>query len=115
MDELQLSTPRLRLRDFREEDLRDVHALRSEPEVAGFMGFLPETLEEARAWLEAVIFHNRKQPREAYNLAIVHREEGRAIGWIGIGRSGRYPGAGGLGFGYMPEAMRAILDFGFHV
>lgn len=124
IDELQLPTPCLLLRDFREEDLSDVYALRSEPEVARFMGFAPETSEQSRTWLEAVILHNQKRPREAYNLAIVHRAEQRVIGWIGIGRSGRYPDEGELGFGYMlhraywsqgymPEAVRAILAFGF--
>src|SRR5919107_2612214 len=124
MDELCLPAPRLIIRDFRVDDLPDIHALRSEPEVARFMGFLPESPEQSRAWLEAVIFHNPQRPREAYNFAIVHRGEGRAIGWIGIGRSGRYPGAGELGFGYMlhraywgqgymPEAVHAILGFGF--
>lgn len=122
--ERRIVTARLVLRDFREEDLADVCALRSAPEVARFMDFAPETADQARVWLEGVIFHNRQRPRRAYNLAIAHGPEERAIGWIGIGRSGRYPDEGELGFGYMlhpahrgrgyaTEAVRAILDFGF--
>ncbi len=124
--ELRIVTPRLVLRDFREEDLADVCALRSEAEVARFMDFAPETGDQSRTWLREVIFHNRQRPRRAYNLAITHGAEERVIGWIGIGRSDRYPNEGELGLGYMlhpahwgrgyaTEAIRAILDFGFGV
>ena len=125
-EELRLRTPRLVLRDFRERDLPAVFALRSAPAVARFMDFAPETRDQARSWLDAVIVHDRQRPRRAYNLAITHGADERAIGWIGIGRSERYPGAGELGFGYMlhpaywgqgyaTEAVRATLDFGFTV
>lgn len=123
-EELRLPTPRLILRDFRERDLPDVFALRSAPAVARFMDFAPETRDQAQSWLDAAIAHNRQRPPRAYNLAIAHGADERAIGWIGIGPSERYPGAGELGFGYMlhpnhwgrgyaTEAVRATLDFGF--
>ena len=98
---LSLDTPRLVLRDFINEDRGDVHALRSDPEVARFMDHAPETPEQSRDWLTGVISHNRERPRVAYNLAVVHRAEGRVIGWIGIGPSSRHPGEGEFGFGYM--------------
>jgi len=88
------------------------------------MDFAPESVEESSTWLEGVIFHNRVQPRKAYNLAIVELSENRLIGWIGIGDSERYLDEGELGFGYMvnrrywgkgyaTEAVLRILDFGF--
>src|SRR5213075_2578257 len=107
---------------FVEGDLERVHAMRSDPEVARFMDFEPESLDDARAWLEAVIDHNRRRPREAYNLAIA-LPDGRAIGWIGFGRSSRYPakaGEYGVGYllareqsgrGYASEALRAAIAF----
>ena len=118
------ASPRLVLRDFIDEDWADAHALRSDPDVARFMDHAPETLEQSRVRLTGVIFHDRKRSRVAYNLAVVHRAQGRVIGWIGIGPSSRYPGEGELGFGYMPhraywgqgyatEAVRTIVDFGF--
>jgi ribosomal-protein-alanine N-acetyltransferase len=124
--ELRLLTERLCLRDFAEEDLSDVHELRADPEVANFMDFAPESLAEAQVWLDGVIFHNRVQPRKAYNLAIVELSENRVIGHIGIGDSERYLTEGELSFGYMlkrnywgkgyaTEAVRRILDFGFTV
>ena len=42
---LPLETPRLLLRDFRDEDRPDVHALRSDPEVARLMDYAPESPE----------------------------------------------------------------------
>jgi hypothetical protein len=50
---LPLTTPRLLLRDFDDADLSDVRAMRSDPEVARFMDFVPETLDKLRTWLES--------------------------------------------------------------
>ncbi len=122
--ELTLATPRLILRDFNDEDLPDVHGLRSDPDVARFMDFNPETIEQSRTWLGDIVFHNQQRPRQAYNLAVVLRAGTRVIGWIGLGRSERYSGEGELGVGYMvarpywgqgyaPEALRAMISFGF--
>jgi RimJ/RimL family protein N-acetyltransferase len=52
MDDPVLTTDRLLLRDFVEADLADVHAMRSDPEVARFMDFAPETLDQTRDWLD---------------------------------------------------------------
>jgi [ribosomal protein S5]-alanine N-acetyltransferase len=124
-ESVRLVTPRLILRDFEDADLDDVHAFRSDPEVARFMADDVESREQAEAWLRGVIFHNRVRPRVAYNLAIELRDEGRVIGWIGIGDSERYPQPGECGFGYAlnraywgrgyaTEAAIEIVIFGFH-
>ena len=121
---LPIMSRRLVLRDFIVEDWADVHALRADSAVARFMDFNPETPEQSREWLARVIVHNRERPRLAYNLAIVRRADDRVIGWIGIGPSSRHPQVGELGFGsmlhraawgqgYAPEAVQAIVDFGF--
>jgi len=119
-----LTTPRLLLRDFAAADLPDVHAMRSDPEVARFMDFGPETLAQTREWLAGVVAHGRARPRSGYNLAIVLRGTGRVIGWIGFGESSRYPsGSGEHGVGYMlaraawgqgyaAEALRAVIGYG---
>jgi RimJ/RimL family protein N-acetyltransferase len=124
---LPLVTARLLLRDFGEDDLADVCAFRSDPEVArSMLTHEPERAEQTQAWLRDLIAHSRRDPREAYSLAIVRRAEGRVIGQIGIGAgpSADYPAPGEIGVGYMlrrdcwgrgyaTEAARAIVDFGF--
>jgi ribosomal-protein-alanine N-acetyltransferase len=121
---VEIATARLVVRDFVAADLTDVQALRGDPEVARFMEFAPESAEQARDWLDGVIGHNRRRPREAHNLAVVERASGRAIGWIGTGRSSRRADAGEYGVGYMlasgqwgrglmAEALRAVLAFTF--
>jgi ribosomal-protein-alanine N-acetyltransferase len=124
-DQLVVEGDRLVLRDFVEGDLADVHAFRGDPEVARFMDFGPETLEQSRAWLDDAIHHNRLRPRRAYNLAIVRRADARVIGSIGFGESSRYPpgtGQFGVGYalardawgqGYATEALRAAIDHCF--
>ena len=121
------TSERLILRDFVEEDLAHVYAIRSDPEVARFMDFAPETLEQTRGWLNGVITHSRerKAPSDGYNLAVVLGATGRVIGWVGFGESERFPpGSGEHGVGYMiarahwrqgyaSEALRAVIDFSF--
>ncbi len=122
---LRLDTERLLLRDLRPEDRPAVHALRSDPAVAGPMGLAPEGEEESRAWLERAIHHNRLLPRQAFNLAIVLREVRVVVGWIGMSRADEGDEADGVyelsfallrdhwGKGIMTEAVRVLLSFAF--
>jgi RimJ/RimL family protein N-acetyltransferase len=124
-DDPVLTTDRLLLRDVVEADLAELHAVRSDPEVARFIDFAPETLELTRVWLEGVLAHGRRRPRGGYNLAVVQRATGRVIGWVGFGESSRYPaGSGEHGVGYMlarahwgqgyaTEALRAVIAHSF--
>ncbi|HEY4026894.1 MAG TPA: GNAT family N-acetyltransferase [Candidatus Dormibacteraeota bacterium] len=123
---LCIVTPRLLVRDLAEDDLAAVHAFRADPRVTRFMGFLPETLAESRGWLTEAVGHNRLTPRHAFNFGIVLHSDRRLIGWIGIGQSqrDRAPGTFGLSYmlhsahhgrGYMTEAARVVVAFGFGV
>ncbi|MDX1688201.1 MAG: GNAT family N-acetyltransferase [Candidatus Promineifilaceae bacterium] len=122
---LRLVSERLLLRDLRPEDWPAVHDLRGDPAVAGPMGLAPEGEEESREWLERAIRHNRLLPRQAFNLAIILRETGVAVGWIGMSRAGEGRDADGVyelsfallrdywGKGIMTEAARVLLSFAF--
>jgi [ribosomal protein S5]-alanine N-acetyltransferase len=121
---IRLTTERLILRDFVAADEPDVHAYRSDPEVARFMlSHQPARPEQTRAWLQQAI-EERRCPRTHYTLAIVLRADDRVVGQISIGPGEDYPAPGELGVGYMlarpawgggyaTEAARAIVDFGF--
>jgi RimJ/RimL family protein N-acetyltransferase len=122
---LRIETERLVLRDFAAEDEADVHAYRSDPEVARYMlSHQPESREQTRAWLDRIIQESQQQPRRGHTLAIVERATQQVIGQISIGPGEDYPAPGELGVGYMlarpgwgqgyaSEAAQAIVAFGF--
>ena len=123
---ISITTGRLLLRDFVEEDWPAAHAYRSDPEVARFMlTHQTERPEQTRAWIDTVIRESRQQPRRRYTLAVVLQADGRVIGEISIGPSATdFPAEGEIGFGYMlhrdawgqgyaSEAARGIVAFGF--
>lgn len=118
-----IRTARLLLRDFVEADYAVIRALSQEPAVTRYQTWLRFAGEtDARRWLHDVIYHNQRQPRQAYNLAIAEQQQ--VIGWIGWGRPddptlgdysfgyALYPAAWGKG--YMTEALRAACDVMFN-
>ncbi len=115
-----LHTARLLLRDFVEDDAAAIYAMSQEPAVTRYQTWLRLTSSaNAREWVQGAMYHNQLQPRQAYNLAIVHGQQ--VIGWIGWGRPadpvlGDYdfgyallPAAWGQGF--MTESLRAACNW----
>lgn len=119
-----IETPRLVLRDLQESDLQPFFALASDPAVTYFQTYIRmESEAQAKEWLKGAAFHNQKIPREAYNLAIVRKEDSRWLGWIGMGNSDDQS-VGDINFGYglspqywnqgyMTEALQGLVDFSF--
>ena len=117
-----LETDRLILRHFVLEDLDDLFALYSDPEVRQYFPEGTLSYEETRAELEWFLGGHPKNPQLGL-WATVHKESGRFIGRCGLlpwtidGRAEvevAYMIAKeywGLGLG--TEAARAILDYGF--
>lgn len=123
---LELETPRLVIREIREEDAVSLHAIFSDPEVTKYMDYIKsESLEKTRAWVEATIGHNAKIPRFAYNFTILLKPAGPVIGWIGFGAAAekvRHIGDRDFGYalakelwnkGYGTEALKRITEFAF--
>ncbi len=119
MNQKTLSTERLLLRRFREEDLADFYAYASRPEVGPAAGWKPhDNLEESRAILAEFI-----AGEEVW--AIVWKETGRVIGSVGLhGDSHRSssPEVRMLGYvlspdywgrGLMTEAARRMISHAF--
>jgi ribosomal-protein-alanine N-acetyltransferase len=116
-----LTTERLVLRELREEDLEAGFRMFSNPEVMRYIGKpLHKSIEEAREFLE----RNRSQfaLRDGVRWAITRRGDDTMIGTCGHWRLMKEHHRAEIGYdldaqywgkGYMTEALRAILHFGF--
>jgi RimJ/RimL family protein N-acetyltransferase len=109
-----LTTDRLALRGWREEDLEPYAAITADPEVMRFMG---GPLDRADTWRQMAFFAGHWELR-GYGLWVVERE-GELIGRIGLLNPEGWPGleVGWLlgrdawGHGYATEAARAAMQF----
>jgi ribosomal-protein-alanine N-acetyltransferase len=123
--EMDIATTRLHIRDVIEADADALHLLRTDPLVYRYNHFGPETLAQTRHWLERTMYHNARTDRDSHNCAIVLRDSGEVIGWLGFGFS--HPeqkpiGDVGIGYairphawgqGFTTEALRATLNYIF--
>ena len=121
MTQTVLETPRLILRPFRESDAGDVYEYARDPRVGPIAGWLPHaSVEESREIIRTVFAHPGI-------FAMEQRQTGKVIGSVGF--VGNHP-AGECpdvpddevgyalsptvwGQGLMPEAVEAVLEYGF--
>ncbi len=113
-----LQTERLLLRPFEQSDLEDLFAYARQPEVGPAAGWRPhEDIEETREVLQNFLDNSEE-------MAIVDLAEGKAIGSIGLTKDERRDNsrAKAMGYalnrhywgrGYMAEAVKVLLDYGF--
>lgn len=81
---LPLETPRLRLREFRPEDFDAVHLYGSDPEVARYMPWGPNTPADTQMAIQRSLTQPATWPRLDLGLAIESRREGVVIGSIAL-------------------------------
>ena len=67
---LPIRTARLLVRDFRASDFEDVHAYASDPEVARYVVWGPNTRDETQTFLGLALAAQTASPRLDFNLAI---------------------------------------------
>jgi ribosomal-protein-alanine N-acetyltransferase len=115
-----LSTERLLLRDFTDDDAADILRFRGDPEVQKYNTDPMRDTAEARGLIRTM--HAWFVTRQAIQWGITLRDEGRVIGICGIHDISRRHRRAYVGYdltrehwgrGLASEAMRAVVQFGF--
>jgi RimJ/RimL family protein N-acetyltransferase len=118
-----LQTDRLVLRPFEETDFDPVFAMRSDPGVARYLYWEPESEEEARKALNGKLANvSLNDQGDVLALAVVDRESGRLVAdvvlhWVSwdhaTGEIGYITHPAHAGRGYATEAAAALLAIAF--
>ena len=120
---MQITTERLVLREFGEDDWRAVLEYQRDPLYLRYYPWDDRSEADARAFVEMFCEWQSGQPRRRFQLAILLREDGRLIGNCGIRRKLESDWEADIGYelsprhwgcGYATEAARAVVDFGFN-
>lgn len=117
-----LTTKRLVLREFEEEDWRAVLDYQSDPLYLRYNPWTHRTEPDVRAFVQMFLAQREEEPRMKFQLAITLPPGGQLIGNAGIRM--RTPDAWEAdigyeldprywGHGYATEAAHALLSFGF--
>ena len=116
----RLETDRLILRKTRMEDVGDVFAYASDPEVMEFMAWAPHTsIGDTRTYLDSA---SKVSPKKDIGFVIELKATGRVIGGCGyhhFDEKNRKLEAGYVlhrhywGQGYVTEALRALIRYAF--
>ncbi len=117
-----LTSPRLYMREFEENDWRAVLEYQSDPAYLRYNPWLYRTEPDVRSFVRMFMDWGRELPRKKYQFAIVLRENGQLIGNCGLRMQSAHAKVGDLGYeidnrywnqGYATEAARTLLEFGF--
>jgi ribosomal-protein-alanine N-acetyltransferase len=117
-----LTTERLLLREFEEQDWPRTLEYQSDPEYLRYNPWTYRSEVDVRSFVRMFMNWSREQPRKKFQLAIVLKEEKRLIGNCGIRMPQAYAQSADIGYeidrhywghGYATEAARALIDFGF--
>jgi RimJ/RimL family protein N-acetyltransferase len=117
-----LTTKRLLLREFEEQDWQAVLAYQSDPRYLRYYPWTHRTEQDVRAFVGVFLVRRKEEPRTTFQFAITLAPGGQLIGNAGIRM--RTPDAeeADLGYeldprywgrGYATEAASALLAFGF--
>jgi RimJ/RimL family protein N-acetyltransferase len=119
---MQLTTTRLKLRDFQKEDWRRVAEYRSDPR---YLRYYPEkaaTAASSRDFVKMVMGWAAQQPRQKFQLAVLRASDGVLLGNCGVRITSAENREAEFGCefdprewdqGYATEAGREIIEYGF--
>ncbi len=109
------------LREFKEDDLEEIHDYASDPEVTEYMVWGANDKKQTKEFLEKALEQQKKDNRKNYDFAIILKS-GKLIGACGIDDIKLRTKKGELGYclnrdhwgkGYATETAGSLLDFGF--
>ena len=118
---MRLETERLILRAVEEEDAPDLLPIMNDPDVTENL-LLPHPYPEERVNQWILSGRESLQHAERYEIAVVRKDTGRAIGVCSLYRVSRehlsaelvyWIGKEHWGKGYITEAARRVIEFGF--
>ena len=119
---MKLTTKRLILREFREDDWPAVLAYQSDPRYLRYYAWTERTPEAVREFVQMFLDQQQEQPRTRFQLATTLKPDHQLIGTCGIRLASADAHEGDMGYelapehwgqGYATEAARAVLQFGF--
>ena len=119
---MEITTERLLLREFVEDDWRAVLAYQRDPRYLRFYPWESRSEDEVRAFVRRFLDFQIDRPRTRYQLAVCLRGGGRLIGNCGVRLAHNGARVGDIGYelapdewghGYATEAACAIVAFGF--
>lgn len=117
-----MKTERLQLRPFEADDVEAIASYSTKDEFIRFMALPPQTCESAAKFVGEIIAQGQPNAKNDWHFAIQLAGTERAIGAIRIGVREPDHRQGDVGYalhheqwgkGYMTEALRSILTFGF--
>ncbi len=118
---LRLETPRLILREFREDDFSAVYDFESRPETQRYEHHIPSQ-EQIRAQLAQLVVDSARLPRTSCRLAVTLRGDDTPRGRISLKLNWEESREWEIGWtihpdlwgrGYASEAAHAMLEFAF--
>ncbi|WP_322907709.1 GNAT family protein [Paenibacillus campi] len=117
---MQLQTERLLIREIVDRDWTYIHRYTTLPEVTMYTAWGPNTEQDTKSYVQAVLRMQQQQPRTEYELAICLKEQGMLIGGIGLHLTEQTNAELGYvlhpayqGNGYVTEACMAVIEAGF--
>ncbi|CRK60361.1 probable acetyltransferase [Alloactinosynnema sp. L-07] len=117
---VELHGQRIRLREFREDDLDASLAVVGDDKVTKFLSFDSLDRDTQAARLAGAIERARLSPRTEYYLAVATPADDRLVGFARLGLGGVQAAKLGYaiaadhwGNGYATDAARTLIDYGF--
>jgi len=119
---VEIETPRLLLRQFKKTDWKEVHEYAADPEVARFMEWGPNTVDDTVDFVDMALRHQKENPRSFFDFAVTLKDSGKLIGACGFRLHPVLVEQAEIGYtynrnywrqGYGSEACTAMIEVGF--